>query len=279
MVLAEIGAEAVVRNASVRPDADSDCRLRALSLLVRGGALRCALSWLILFGLGLLRLLRLACGGLRRRLRRSGLLLLWRWLGLFLRFRRTGLLLLWRWLGLLLPGRRGLLLRRGLRFRLAVGGLGLLLRGRLGLLRLFRWLGLLMVGWRGILMWSSGLSCAAKAGAAMPRSRNSAVVPINLTGFIDAASNDSYCYSTRGPLVAAGAFHACVTQIPGAKLLRLNVDSGESVQESENVQEPEHDDDNDDRVQNGFDGALHRDEAIDEPEQDADRDEDHQNLK
>jgi hypothetical protein len=79
--------------------------------------------------------------------------------------------------------------------------------------------------------------------------------------------------------VVAGAFGAFDSQIPGAKCLRLNVDSGQRVQESENVQEPENDDDNDDGVQNGFDGALHRDEAIHEPEQYAYDDEDHQYLK
>jgi hypothetical protein len=59
----------------------------------------------------------------------------------------------------------------------------------------------------------------------------------------------------------------------------FNVDSAQLVQESENVQEPKNDDDNDDRVQNGFDGALHRDKAIDEPEQDSDDDQDDQHLK
>jgi hypothetical protein len=59
----------------------------------------------------------------------------------------------------------------------------------------------------------------------------------------------------------------------------LCVHSGQGMQEAENVQKPEHDTYHDDRVQNGFDRSLHRDETVHEPKQHTDHDQDHQNLK
>jgi len=44
----------------------------------------------------------------------------------------------------------------------------------------------------------------------------------------------------------------------------------EGAEESEDVEEPEDHGNHDDAIENGLDGALHRDEAVHQPEQNSD---------
>jgi hypothetical protein len=57
--------------------------------------------------------------------------------------------------------------------------------------------------------------------------------------------------------------------------LRTDADVREGIEEPENIQEPENDRDYYDRVQDGFDCALHGDEAVDQPKHDSYHDQDH----
>jgi hypothetical protein len=52
-----------------------------------------------------------------------------------------------------------------------------------------------------------------------------------------------------------------------AVCLRANADSGQRMNETKNVQEPNHHTDHHNRVQDGLDRAGHRNEVVDEPEQ------------
>ena len=77
-------------------------------------------------------------------------------------------------------------------------------------------------------------------------------------------------------LAGALAFGAIKIRFPGHSPgpftnvgLCTDADSRECVEESKRVHEPQHDTDNDDRVQDGLDGSLHRNETIHEPQQNA----------
>jgi hypothetical protein len=59
---------------------------------------------------------------------------------------------------------------------------------------------------------------------------------------------------------------------------RANMDPGQRVKESENIQQPQNDGDNHDAVQDGLDRSLHGDEAIHQPQQDTHHDENFQEL-
>jgi hypothetical protein len=61
--------------------------------------------------------------------------------------------------------------------------------------------------------------------------------------------------------------------------LRTNVDSGERVEKSKNIQQPQNDSDDYHCIQDGLDRSLHWYEAIDQPEQDAYHHQNHQYLK
>ena len=58
-----------------------------------------------------------------------------------------------------------------------------------------------------------------------------------------------------------------------------DVDPGQGMKQSENVQEPQNYGDHNDAVEDGFDRALHGDESVHQPQQDTDHDENFQNLK
>jgi hypothetical protein len=53
----------------------------------------------------------------------------------------------------------------------------------------------------------------------------------------------------------------------------------ERVEQSENVEKPEHDNYHDDGVQDGFNGSLHGDETVHQPQQNTHDDQDQQYLK
>jgi hypothetical protein len=53
---------------------------------------------------------------------------------------------------------------------------------------------------------------------------------------------------------------------------------GKRTEDPEYIQEPEHDDDNYDGIQNGFDRPLHRYETIDQPKQNANNNQDEHDL-
>jgi hypothetical protein len=58
-----------------------------------------------------------------------------------------------------------------------------------------------------------------------------------------------------------------------------NVDMGEGVEKSENIQQPKHDGDDHHCIQDGFNRSLHGDEAVDQPEQKSDHDQNYEYLK
>ena len=61
--------------------------------------------------------------------------------------------------------------------------------------------------------------------------------------------------------------------------LRSNAYSGQRMDDSKNIQEPNDHADHHNRIQDGLDGARHRNEVIDQPEQNTNSDENHQDLK
>jgi hypothetical protein len=63
--------------------------------------------------------------------------------------------------------------------------------------------------------------------------------------------------------------------------LRLSpdVDMGERVEESKNIQQPKHYGDDHHCIQDGFDRSLHWYEAVDQPEQKSDHDQNDEYLK
>jgi hypothetical protein len=61
--------------------------------------------------------------------------------------------------------------------------------------------------------------------------------------------------------------------------LSPNVDMGERVEESENIQQPKHYGDDHYGVQDGFNRSLHWYEAVDQPEQKSDHDQNYEYLK
>lgn len=56
--------------------------------------------------------------------------------------------------------------------------------------------------------------------------------------------------------------------------LHARMEARNVAEKSEYVQDPQDDDDDNDRVQNGLDGPLHRNVAIDEPKQNSHHDQD-----
>lgn len=74
----------------------------------------------------------------------------------------------------------------------------------------------------------------------------------------------SFLFSrNRTQFISPSLFCAC---------LRSNVEMGKRVEESENIQQPENDSDDDHCVQDGLDRSLHRYEAVDQPKQESDHD-------
>jgi hypothetical protein len=69
-----------------------------------------------------------------------------------------------------------------------------------------------------------------------------------------------------------------VFEFPGPTALLSDMDTGEGVEQAKYVEEPKHDTDDHDRVQDGLDTACHGDETIHQPQQDAHYDQGYENL-
>jgi hypothetical protein len=61
-------------------------------------------------------------------------------------------------------------------------------------------------------------------------------------------------------------------------LSTLQVEPGEVAQESKNIQEPQNHTDDNDGIQDGFNGPRHRYVVIDEPEENTNHDQNHHDL-
>jgi hypothetical protein len=73
------------------------------------------------------------------------------------------------------------------------------------------------------------------------------------------------------PIVASHTWpagHPCGTTLILSRLL-ANADSRKGVEQSKYIEEPQHNADDDDRVQDRLNAARHRDETIHQPQQDA----------